>query len=97
VSVDVKYGCAYLSLTFKELTHFRTSSITYVIWHCLFSVYFYNFGWKDYGEATLTSLLDMVKVMAFALTEGKVAVHCHAGELAQELSRFFSTACIVFL
>ncbi|GFG37415.1 hypothetical protein Cfor_05161, partial [Coptotermes formosanus] len=43
------------------------------------NIYFYNFGWKDYGEATLTSLLDMVKVMAFALTEGKVAVHCHAG------------------
>jgi protein-tyrosine phosphatase len=45
----------------------------------LISVYFYNFGWKDYGEATLSSLLDMVKVMAFALTEGKVAIHCHAG------------------
>ncbi|KDR18115.1 protein tyrosine phosphatase domain-containing protein 1-like [Zootermopsis nevadensis] len=43
------------------------------------NIYFYNFGWKDYGEASLTSLLDMVKVMAFALTEGKVAVHCHAG------------------
>ncbi|KFM80152.1 Protein tyrosine phosphatase domain-containing protein 1, partial [Stegodyphus mimosarum] len=24
-------------------------------------------------------VLDMVKVMAFALSEGKVAVHCHAG------------------
>ncbi|XP_023712308.1 protein tyrosine phosphatase domain-containing protein 1 isoform X2 [Cryptotermes secundus] len=43
------------------------------------NIYFYNFGWKDYGEATLTSLLDMVKVMSFALTEGKVAIHCHAG------------------
>ncbi|XP_069693915.1 protein tyrosine phosphatase domain-containing protein 1-like [Periplaneta americana] len=43
------------------------------------NIYFYNFGWKDYGEATLSSLLDMVKVMAFALSEGKVAVHCHAG------------------
>lgn len=28
---------------------------------------------------TLTSMLDMVKVMDFALGEGKVAVHCHAG------------------
>ncbi|XP_067907873.1 protein tyrosine phosphatase domain-containing protein 1 isoform X3 [Heterodontus francisci] len=41
--------------------------------------YFYNFGWKDYGVASLTTILDMVKVMAFALQEGKVAVHCHAG------------------
>ncbi|XP_062955979.1 protein tyrosine phosphatase domain-containing protein 1 isoform X2 [Cynocephalus volans] len=42
-------------------------------------IYFYNFGWKDYGVASLTTLLDMVKVMTFALQEGKVAVHCHAG------------------
>ncbi|XP_053576675.1 protein tyrosine phosphatase domain-containing protein 1 [Bombina bombina] len=42
-------------------------------------IYFYNFGWKDYGVASLTTILDMVKVMAFALQEGKVAIHCHAG------------------
>ncbi|XP_029995126.1 protein tyrosine phosphatase domain-containing protein 1 [Sphaeramia orbicularis] len=43
------------------------------------NIYFYNFGWSDYGVATLTTVLDMVKVMAFALQEGKIAVHCHAG------------------
>ncbi|KAK2851614.1 hypothetical protein Q5P01_007890 [Channa striata] len=43
------------------------------------NIFFYNFGWSDYGVANLTTLLDMVKVMAFALQEGKVAVHCHAG------------------
>ncbi|XP_050031868.1 protein tyrosine phosphatase domain-containing protein 1-like [Dermacentor andersoni] len=42
-------------------------------------VFFYNFGWRDYGTPSSLALLDMVKVMAFALTEGKVAVHCHAG------------------
>ncbi|XP_059800098.1 protein tyrosine phosphatase domain-containing protein 1 isoform X2 [Hypanus sabinus] len=42
-------------------------------------IYFYNFGWKDYGVASLTTILDMVKVIAFALQEGKVAIHCHAG------------------
>ncbi|KAF7210068.1 protein tyrosine phosphatase domain-containing protein 1 isoform X1 [Nothobranchius furzeri] len=42
-------------------------------------IYFYNFGWSDYGVANLTRVLDMVKVTAFALQEGKVAVHCHAG------------------
>ncbi|KAM8867142.1 protein tyrosine phosphatase domain-containing protein 1 isoform 1-T1 [Synchiropus picturatus] len=42
-------------------------------------VYYYNFGWKDYGVASLTTILDMVKVMAFAVQEGKMAVHCHAG------------------
>ncbi|GIX86637.1 protein tyrosine phosphatase domain-containing protein 1 [Caerostris extrusa] len=35
--------------------------------------------WKDYGTVSETNVLDMVKVMAFALSEGKVAVHCHAG------------------
>ncbi|KAJ7994403.1 hypothetical protein DPEC_G00248920 [Dallia pectoralis] len=42
-------------------------------------IYFYNFGWKDYGVASLTNILDMVKVMSFAIQEGKMAVHCHAG------------------
>lgn len=45
------------------------------------SVYYYNFAWKDYGEATLEGLLNMVKVLAFALSEGRVAIHCHAGKL----------------
>ncbi|XP_068609548.1 protein tyrosine phosphatase domain-containing protein 1 [Brachionichthys hirsutus] len=43
------------------------------------NIYFYNFGWSDNGVANLTTVLDMVKVMAFALQEGKIAVHCHAG------------------
>ncbi|KAK1898875.1 Protein tyrosine phosphatase domain containing protein 1 [Dissostichus eleginoides] len=43
------------------------------------NIYFYNFGWSDYGVANLTTMLDIVKVMAFALQEGKIAIHCHAG------------------
>ena len=42
-------------------------------------IYHYNFAWKDFGETSMTNLLDMVKVLSFALKEGKVAVHCHAG------------------
>ena len=42
-------------------------------------VYFYNYGWMDYGVPTLESVLDMVKVVDFAVKEGKVAIHCHAG------------------
>ncbi|KAG7229700.1 hypothetical protein INR49_012747 [Caranx melampygus] len=42
-------------------------------------IYYYNFGWKDYGVASLTTILDMVKVMSFAVQEGRMAVHCHAG------------------
>uniref|UniRef100_A0A3B5LM62 Protein tyrosine phosphatase domain-containing protein 1 n=1 Tax=Xiphophorus couchianus TaxID=32473 RepID=A0A3B5LM62_9TELE len=42
-------------------------------------IYYYNFGWKDYGVASLTTVLDMVKVMSFAVQEGKIAIHCHAG------------------
>ncbi|XP_078110005.1 protein tyrosine phosphatase domain-containing protein 1 [Sander vitreus] len=43
------------------------------------NIYFYNFGWSDYGVANLTTVLDIVQVMAFALQEGKIAIHCHAG------------------
>ncbi|KAI4477172.1 hypothetical protein M0804_012993 [Polistes exclamans] len=43
------------------------------------AVYYYNFALKDYGEATMGKLLDMVKVVAFAVQEGRVAIHCHAG------------------
>jgi protein tyrosine phosphatase domain-containing protein 1 len=42
-------------------------------------VYSYNYGWVDYGVPTLKSVLDMVKVVDFAVGEGKVAIHCHAG------------------
>ena len=77
-------------------------------------IYHYNFGWRDFGDTSMTNLLDMVKVqsknqllrlsevvaafqsdaflllhviivdsllkvLSFALKEGKVAVHCHAG------------------
>ncbi|KAB7494673.1 Protein tyrosine phosphatase domain-containing protein 1 [Armadillidium nasatum] len=42
-------------------------------------LFYYNFAQRDHSEPTLGGILDMVKVMAFSLTEGKVAVHCHAG------------------
>ncbi|KAK0089052.1 hypothetical protein PV325_009415 [Microctonus aethiopoides] len=42
-------------------------------------IYYYNFAWKDYDDATTGKLLDMVKVVAFAVQEGRVAIHCHAG------------------
>ncbi|XP_025267437.1 protein tyrosine phosphatase domain-containing protein 1 isoform X1 [Camponotus floridanus] len=43
------------------------------------NIYYYNFALKDYGDATMGKLLDMVKVVAFAVQEGRVAIHCHAG------------------
>uniref|UniRef100_H2U4R1 Protein tyrosine phosphatase domain-containing protein 1 n=1 Tax=Takifugu rubripes TaxID=31033 RepID=H2U4R1_TAKRU len=42
-------------------------------------IYFYNFGMPDYGVSSLVGIIDGVKVLAFAVTEGRVAVHCHAG------------------
>ncbi|XP_076285133.1 uncharacterized protein LOC143211384 isoform X1 [Lasioglossum baleicum] len=42
-------------------------------------IYYYNFALKDYGDATMGKLLDMVKVVAFGVQEGRVAIHCHAG------------------
>ena len=43
------------------------------------NIFYYNFVWKDFSDTSMTNLLDMVKVLSFALAEGKVAVHCHAG------------------
>ncbi|XP_073475357.1 protein tyrosine phosphatase domain-containing protein 1-like [Aquarana catesbeiana] len=40
---------------------------------------FYNFGLPDFGVAPVPRILDAVKVIAFALREGRIAVHCHAG------------------
>ncbi|CAL1592168.1 unnamed protein product [Knipowitschia caucasica] len=42
-------------------------------------IYFYNFWMPDFGVSSLVSIIDGVKVLAFAVTEGRVAVHCHAG------------------
>ncbi|XP_048484283.1 protein tyrosine phosphatase domain-containing protein 1 isoform X2 [Plutella xylostella] len=42
-------------------------------------IYYYNFAWEDYGEASLSGLLDMTKVLAFSIQQGRVAIHCHAG------------------
>lgn len=38
-----------------------------------------HFCRHDYGVAPMSTMLDIVKVMQFALSVGKVAVHCHAG------------------
>ncbi|XP_026319945.1 protein tyrosine phosphatase domain-containing protein 1-like [Hyposmocoma kahamanoa] len=50
-------------------------------------IYYYNFAWADYGEASLSGLLDMAKVLSFALKEGRVAIHCHAGQVSLAIHR----------
>ncbi|XP_054897633.1 protein tyrosine phosphatase domain-containing protein 1 [Poeciliopsis prolifica] len=42
-------------------------------------IYFYNFGMPDFGVSSLVGIIDGVKVLAFAVKQGRVAVHCHAG------------------
>uniref|UniRef100_A0A915EDK0 Uncharacterized protein n=1 Tax=Ditylenchus dipsaci TaxID=166011 RepID=A0A915EDK0_9BILA len=42
-------------------------------------LYYYNFAIPDFGASAISTLLDIVKVMWFALKHGRVAVHCHAG------------------
>ncbi|XP_035011824.1 protein tyrosine phosphatase domain-containing protein 1 [Hippoglossus stenolepis] len=42
-------------------------------------IYFYNFAMPDFGVSSLVGIIDGVKVLAFAVREGRVAVHCHAG------------------
>ncbi|CAO4373789.1 unnamed protein product [Caenorhabditis nigoni] len=42
-------------------------------------IYHYNFPLPDFQACTSNRLLDIVKVVDFALANGKIAVHCHAG------------------
>lgn len=49
-----------------------------IFFFCL-TVFFYNFGMSDFGVSSLEGMVDAVKVLAFSVQEGKVAVHCHAG------------------
>uniref|UniRef100_A0A8C9EIA9 Tyrosine specific protein phosphatases domain-containing protein n=2 Tax=Pavo cristatus TaxID=9049 RepID=A0A8C9EIA9_PAVCR len=79
--IFTQFSYYHLLLVISPLhTLLKTSlSVKQVTLSLFILVYFYNFGWKDYGVASLTTILDMVKVMAFALQEGRVAVHCHAG------------------
>lgn len=63
------------------MTHIPPKVITFYLYLLCFSraVYFYNFGMSDFGVLSLEGILDAVKVLAFSVHEGKVAVHCHAG------------------
>ena len=58
-------------------------------------IFFCNFGWKDYGVGSLENIMDMVKVMQFAVSQGKVAVHCHAG-LGVSTYSFRSYTCVSY-
>jgi len=40
---------------------------------------YFNFPTEDFGVWSPERLLDIVKVLSFALSEGAIAVHCHAG------------------
>lgn len=42
-------------------------------------VYYYNYELEDFSIAKTKTMIDMVKVLCFALSEGKAAIHCHAG------------------
>lgn len=42
-------------------------------------IYFYNFACPDFGASANGTILDRVRVMQFAISKGKVAIHCHAG------------------
>lgn len=67
--------CKHYADGFNALSFSSLFLCTYV----LCAVYFYNFGMPDFGVSSLVGLIDAVKVIAFAVREGRVAVHCHAG------------------
>lgn len=81
----------YISIWRKKSSKITAVAIAYFHYHKyiqyqiipiseFIAVYYYNFALKDYGDATMGKLLDMVKVVSFAVQEGRVAIHCHAGK-----------------
>ncbi|CAF2870943.1 unnamed protein product [Rotaria sp. Silwood2] len=42
-------------------------------------IFIYNYAMEDYGTVKADTILDIMKVMSFAMKQGKIAVHCHAG------------------
>ncbi|KAK6092180.1 hypothetical protein MT418_007426 [Batrachochytrium dendrobatidis] len=44
------------------------------------AIFYYNFGWTDMETPDCETMMNIVQVMAYALSNGsKIAVHCHAG------------------
>jgi len=43
------------------------------------NISYYNFPTDDFGVWPIDRLLDITKVVSFAVSEGGVAIHCHAG------------------
>lgn len=42
-------------------------------------IYYYNFAIPDFEFCSISTVMDIIKVMNFSLKEGKIAIHCHAG------------------
>ncbi|CAF3772889.1 unnamed protein product [Rotaria socialis] len=42
-------------------------------------IFIYNYAMEDYGTVKVETILDIMKVISFAMKQGKIAVHCHAG------------------
>ena len=69
----------YCKISLKLSTIYELQGIFQTIHWLFVTVYFFNYPWPDFNVGSLSFVLDAVKVMAQAMKEGKVAVHCHAG------------------
>ena len=71
--------CMSIKFCFIRISVEHASWTTWTVWPILSSAFFYNYCWHDYGVGSMTNVNDIVRVMEFALSGGKVAIHCHAG------------------
>ena len=44
----------------------------------VFKVFVYNYAMEDYGTVKVETILDIMKVMSFAMKQGKVGHVCRA-------------------
>lgn len=80
-------GFSYMPEVFMSKNSTLNRIIRYERLTMICQVYYYNYSWRDYDNGSLDGLLDAVKVLAFSVSQGKVAVHCHAGRRRARDSR----------
>ena len=51
----------------------EVSAIELVL-HLLFLVFVYNYAMEDYGTVNVETILDIMKVMSYAMKQGKVSL-----------------------
>ena len=69
-----------MEITSQDFPTIRVNSWTWevsvieLVLHLSFSVFVYNYAMEDYGTVNVETILDIMKVMSYAMKQGKVSL-----------------------